>query len=168
MPHHASQFPKGIKASDMCLIMPDLRAHREGAVGQGKKSNTWCKPARRSVWSNSRMVQIRNHSSKARSSAGEEEFVITLVAADKRCRSWREKLDLVHGLLAGENALLTTGQLVDTAIYLRFLGTGEIPCAEDGRHFRPGHHARIALDIYKRLAAKSDPQIAWLVRRILP
>jgi len=26
---------------------------------------------------------------------------------------------------------------VDVAVYLRFLGTGEITCAEDGRHFRP-------------------------------
>ena len=39
---------------------------------------------------------------------------------------------------------LTTDQLIDIAIYLRFLGTGEIACGEDGRHFRPAHHARIA------------------------
>ena len=78
------------------------------------------------------MIQFDNYGSEARSSAGEEEFVLTLVAADKRCLSWREKLDLVLGLLAGENAPLTTERLVDVAIYLRFLGTGEIRCAEDG------------------------------------
>src|SRR2546428_6534343 len=126
--------------------------HRDGAVRQGKKSNASRKSAPRSMWSNRHMIQIGNHGSEARSSAGQEELVDTLVAADKRSRSWREKLDMVLGLLAGENAALTTEQLVDVAIYLRFLGTGQISCAEDGRHFRPAHHARIALRIQERLA----------------
>src|SRR5205823_13565944 len=120
------------------------------------------------VWSDRRMIQIDKHGSEAPFSAGEEEFVLTLVAGDKRCRSWREKLDLVLGLLAGENAPLTTEQLVDIAIYLRFLGTGEIPCAEDGRHFRPAHHARIALRIQERLARLSTPDNACIARRLYP
>ena len=41
------------------------------------------------------MIQIDSHGSEAQFSAGEEEFVLTLVTGDKRCRSWREKLDLV-------------------------------------------------------------------------
>ena len=114
------------------------------------------------------MIQIDKHGSEAPFSAGEEEFVLTLVAGDKRCRSWREKLDLVLGLLAGEDAPLTTEQLVDIAIYLRFLSTGEISCAEDGRHFRPAHHARIALRIQERLARLSTPDNACIARRIYP
>jgi len=114
------------------------------------------------------MIQIDSHGSEAQFSAGEEEFVLTLVTGDKRCRSWREKLDLVLGLLAGADAPLTTEQLVDIAIYLRFLSTGEISCAEDGRHFRPAHHARIALRIQERLARLSTPDNACIARRIYP
>src|SRR5438876_11065191 len=114
------------------------------------------------------MIHIGNHGSASRSSAGMDEFVITLVAADKRDRSWREKLDLVLGFLAAENAPLTTEQLVDIAIYLRFLGTGEIPCAEDGRHVRPAHHARIALRIQERLAGLTTPDNACIARKIYP
>src|SRR5438876_4614339 len=120
------------------------------------------------AWSDRRMIQIDKHGSEAPFSAGEEEFVLTLVAGDKRCRSWREKLDLVLGLLAGEDAPLTTEQLVDIAIYLRFLSTAEISCAEDGRHFRPAHHARIALRIQERLARLSTPDNACIARRIYP
>ena len=95
-------------------------------------------------------------------------FVSTLVAANNRCRSWREKLDFVRGLLVQETAPLTTEQLVDVAIYLRFLSTGEIPCAEDGRHFRPVHHSRIALQIQERLAKLTTPENACIVRKIYP
>src|SRR3989442_5970966 len=114
------------------------------------------------------MIQIDNHGSETRFSAGEEEFVLKLVAGDKRCRSWREKVDLVLGLLAREDAPLTTEQLADIAIYLRFLGTGQIRCAEDGRHFRPAHHARIALQLHERLAKLSTPDNAYIVRKIYP
>ena len=107
------------------------------------------------------MNQIGNRASETRSSVGQEDFGIALVAADKRSRSWREKLDLVLGLLAEEHAPLTTEQLVDLVIYLRFLGTGKIPCAEDGRHFRPSHHARIALRIQERLAKLTTPDNAF-------
>jgi phosphoglucan,water dikinase len=95
-------------------------------------------------------------------------FTEALLAADKRARSWREKLDSLRVLLSRDNGPLTTEQLVDTAIYLRFLSTGQIQCLEDGRHFRPGHHARIALDISTRLAVTPDPQLDWLLRKILP
>src|SRR5438874_2696005 len=114
------------------------------------------------------MIQIVNHGSEAWSSAGEDDFFLILVAGDKRGRSWREKLDLVLGLLAGENAPLTTEQLVAIAIYLRLVRTGEVPCAEDGRHFRPVHHARIALRIQERLAKLTTPANACIARKIYP
>lgn len=96
-------------------------------------------------------------------------FAAALIAADKRSRSWREKLDSLRVLLSKEKAPFGTAQLVDTAIYLRFLGAGQIKCSEDGRHFRPGHHAHIALDIYKSLTSSaSGPETTWLIRKILP
>ncbi|HXP63821.1 MAG TPA: PEP/pyruvate-binding domain-containing protein [Dongiaceae bacterium] len=97
-----------------------------------------------------------------------EEFTEALVAGDRRCRSWREKLDWVRDRLAQEARPLTLEELVDVAVYLRFLGTGEIPCAEDGRHFRPAHHARIALEIQERLARLGSPAEVFIARKIYP
>ena len=114
------------------------------------------------------MIQISTHGSEVRSSESEDEFVLSLVAANQRCRSWREKLDWVLGLFAGENDPLTTGRLVDIAVYLRFLGTGAIQCVEDGRHFRPAHHARIALKIQEQLARLTAPDKACIARKIYP
>ncbi len=99
---------------------------------------------------------------------GEPDFVGELAAADRRCRSWREKLDWVRERLARKPAPLSKEQLVDVAIYLRFLGTGQVRCAEDGRHFRPAHHARIALDIQRRLARLPTAEQALIARKIHP
>src|SRR5215470_8100482 len=88
--------------------------------------------------------------------------------ADKKARSWREKLDAVRELLVQQKGPISREQLVDMAIYLRFLSTGQIACVEDGRHFRPGHHAGIALDIQKRLRQDSSPENRFLLRKILP
>jgi phosphoglucan,water dikinase len=99
----------------------------------------------------------------------ETDFVAALVAADKRFRSWREKLQAVYGLLVPDSPTpLTDDQLVYIAIYLRFLSSGEIPCEEDGRHFRPGHHARLAQQIQERLAQIASTANAWILRRIYP
>ena len=97
-----------------------------------------------------------------------DEFARKIVEGDQRCRSWREKLDLILELLADNTGSLTQEQLVDIAVYLRFFGTGEIPCVEDGRHFRPGHHARIALQIRERLAKLASPDTAFILRKIYP
>ena len=98
----------------------------------------------------------------------ETDLIAELVEANQRCRSWREKLEAVRCLIAREAPPLASPQLVDVAIYLRFLGTGEIPCAEDGRHFRPVHHARIGRQIRERLARLTTPETGGIVRRIWP
>ncbi|HWW00828.1 MAG TPA: PEP/pyruvate-binding domain-containing protein [Candidatus Acidoferrum sp.] len=101
-------------------------------------------------------------------SASGGDLVAELVAGDRQNRSWREKLDFVRRILAREEPALTADDLIDIAIYLRFLGTGEIPSNEDGRHFRPGHHARIAAQIQERLARLTTPDNAFIVRKIYP
>ena len=95
-------------------------------------------------------------------------FTKGLVNADQNARSWREKLDGIRGLLVQQKEPFKKDQLVDLAIYLRFLSTGQIACIEDGRHFRPGHHAGIALDIQKRLREDLSPEGLFLLRKILP
>lgn len=75
---------------------------------------------------------------------------------------------MVQELLGEGTTPLGQEQLVDIAIYLRFLGAGEIRCAEDGRHFRPGHHANISLRIQERLAKLDTPENSFLLRKIQP
>ncbi len=108
----------------------------------------------------------RSHETPLRSEV--DDFQGKLVAADQQRRSWREKLDFVQGLFTDDATPLTSEQLVDIAIYLRFLGTGEIVCVEDGRHFRPAHHARMALEIQRRLAELTTPDTAFIARKIYP
>jgi phosphoglucan,water dikinase len=98
------------------------------------------------------------------------DFERELIDGNRRCRSWREKLDFVHELLARETAaaVLTSEKLVSIAVFLRYLGVGEIPCAEDGRHFRPSHHARIALQIRNLLSGGFGAEYKFIVRQILP
>ena len=98
----------------------------------------------------------------------EQDFAQELAEGNARWRSWREKLDFARGLLVRDKPVLTPDLLADLAIYLRFLGTGEIACVEDGRHFRPAHHARIASQIQERLASLTTPQNVFIVRKILP
>ena len=107
-------------------------------------------------------------SSSAPATAMPGDFAPQLIEANARCRSWREKLDFVRELLAAQTEPLTIAQLVDIAIYLRFLGAGQIQCVEDGRHFRPAHHARIALQIQERLAKVSSPDATFIARKIYP
>jgi len=138
---------------------PSTTLHPVPPDGQGAKADGRArKSARRSA----------PGPSSAGTLAANDGFAAALIAADKRSHSWREKLDSLRALLAQGNAPLTTEQLVDTAIYLRFLSTGQIQCVEDGRHFRPGHHASIALEIFQRLTSTASPETACLVRKILP
>ena len=102
------------------------------------------------------------------SAVSETDLVAELVEGDRTRQSWREKLDFIRDLLARDNPPITSDQLVDVAIYLRFLGTGEIPCSEDGRHFRPAQHARLAAQIQDRLAKLTTSDNRFIVRQIYP
>lgn len=95
-------------------------------------------------------------------------FVKALVAMNKKRSSWREKLDGVSTILADEAFVPSTENLIYLAIYLRFLGTGEISTTEDGRHYRPSHHARLAQQITEKLTALTTPDNAFIIRKIYP
>ncbi|MEJ2690371.1 MAG: PEP/pyruvate-binding domain-containing protein, partial [Deltaproteobacteria bacterium] len=99
---------------------------------------------------------------------GEAQFFSALVKMDRKRRSWREKLEGTLTLLADETFSPTSGNLTYLAIYLRFLGIGELNAVEDGRHYRPSHHARMAQQIVERLAAIATTQNAFIMRKIFP
>jgi phosphoglucan,water dikinase len=93
-------------------------------------------------------------------------FFSSLIAGDKRSRSWREKLDAVRDLILSKDSRLDEEELAYIAIYLRYLSAGQIACVEDGRHFRPGHHARISQEIQQRLSEVATPANAHIIRKI--
>ena len=95
-------------------------------------------------------------------------FVRELAAENQRRRSWREKLELVGRLLAREQPPITGGQLGILAVYLKFLGAGQIACTEDGRHFRPAHHAKLAAEIHNQLTKLQTAENEFVLRKIYP
>jgi phosphoglucan,water dikinase len=98
----------------------------------------------------------------------DDAFVDALVQGNLRGRSWREKLEFIRDLLANAGSEPTTGELIYLAVYLRFLGTGEIACVEDGRHFRPSHAARASSAIQDRLEGITGPDKTFVLRKIYP
>lgn len=98
----------------------------------------------------------------------ENPFARELVEFTRRNRSWRRRLQFVHELLLAEGFAEELENLALLAVYLRFIGTGELPCAEDGGHYRPSHHARAAQDIDALLERIADTDNRWLLRRIYP
>ncbi|MFA5353346.1 MAG: TIM barrel protein, partial [Thermodesulfovibrionales bacterium] len=92
-------------------------------------------------------------------------FLDTLVEADRRNLSWREKLLWVRDALAEG---IDAERLVAVALYLRFIGLGQIPCQEDGHHYRPGHNARAAEEIEELLSHATDPDLGLIIRKIHP
>jgi phosphoglucan, water dikinase len=96
------------------------------------------------------------------------DFASVIAAADRERRSWREKLDWVHGLFSADAPGLSPDHLVYLAIYLRFLGTGRVKVSENGSHYRPSHHARMARDIFGNLIRLTTPENFFIVRTIYP
>lgn len=98
----------------------------------------------------------------------EDEFTRAVVQANAQHRSWRERLGWVHTTLTQDDFHPRPEHLATLAVYLRFLGTGELACTEDGRHFRPNHHASAAADIESALEAVKTADNAWILRKIYP
>jgi phosphoglucan,water dikinase len=99
--------------------------------------------------------------------ADEGIFAARLAKGNAQQRSWREKLEFVRSLV-GEPQKLSIEDLVYLAVYLRFLGTGEVPSVEDGRHYRPSHAAMASIEIQDQLAKITDPAKEFVLRKILP
>jgi phosphoglucan,water dikinase len=77
---------------------------------------------------------------------------VQIVEGDKSASNWWRKLDVVRDLLSGEVAKkerLKT--LVNAAVYLKWINTGQIVCYEDGQHYRPNKHAEISRRIFVEL-----------------
>jgi phosphoglucan,water dikinase len=101
-------------------------------------------------------------------STSEEGLLNQFAQANTQYRSWRQRLTWIRDLLEERGAELEIDLLAYLAIYLRFIGTGVVPCDEDGKHYRPSRHATIAKDIFSLLMKATKPENAFVIRKIYP
>ncbi|XP_019428059.1 PREDICTED: phosphoglucan, water dikinase, chloroplastic [Lupinus angustifolius] len=106
--------------------------------------------------------------------SGLQGLPLQLVQADQHARNWWRKLDVVRDIievgLQGEDRLEA---LIYSAIYLKWINTGQIACFEDGGHHRPNRHAEISRLIFRELerhTSRKDisPQEVLVIRKIHP
>ncbi|XP_077226596.1 chloroplastidic phosphoglucan, water dikinase (ATGWD3) [Tasmannia lanceolata] len=105
---------------------------------------------------------------------GLEGLALKLVEGDRNARNWWRKLEVIRELLEGnlEKADRLEG-LIYSAIYLKWINTGQIPCFEDGGHHRPNRHAEISRLIFRELerisyGKNASPQDILVIRKIHP
>jgi phosphoglucan,water dikinase len=151
----------------------------EGLIRRLKKRNfsgsvifeQWPEPKSLLLDARERLIQIiaKEDAPKERpvGPAPHDGTVERFAEANKQFGSWRKRLEWVGKLLEGpEKADLEL--LVYLAVYLRFLGTGEIVSSEEGGHHRPSHHARLSEQIYRRLAGIENEENTLVIRKIYP
>ncbi|KAG0556349.1 hypothetical protein KC19_11G046700 [Ceratodon purpureus] len=93
---------------------------------------------------------------------------LQIVEGDKKASNWWRKLDAVRELLSSEVAKkerLKT--LVNAAVYLKWINTGQIICYEDGQHYRPNKHAEISRRIFVDLERISGERGIGLKERLV-
>ncbi|CAH9136523.1 unnamed protein product [Cuscuta epithymum] len=99
---------------------------------------------------------------------------LKLVEEDKNSRNWWRKLEVVRDLIAGNvESAYRLEALTYSAIYLKWINTGQIPCFEDGGHHRPNRHAEISRNIFReleRILGRPDASLQEIlvIRKIQP
>ncbi|XP_011074900.1 phosphoglucan, water dikinase, chloroplastic [Sesamum indicum] len=106
--------------------------------------------------------------------SGLEGIALKLVEGDRSARNWWRKLEVVRELVVEniENAKRLEA-LTYSAIYLKWINTGQIPCFEDGGHHRPNRHAEISRLIFReleRISSRKDTSLQEIlvIRKIHP
>lgn len=97
-------------------------------------------------------VQDRKQRSGKWDTSGLDGPALQIVEGDKSASNWWRKLDVVRELLSTEVAKTERLKtLVNAAVYLKWINTGQIVCYEDGQHYRPNKHAEISRRIFVEL-----------------
>ncbi|XP_047980854.1 phosphoglucan, water dikinase, chloroplastic [Salvia hispanica] len=106
--------------------------------------------------------------------SGLEGISLKLVEGDRSGRNWWRKLEVVRELVAENiDSEKRLEALTYSAIYLKWINTGQIPCFEDGGHHRPNRHAEISRLIFRdleRISSRKDTSLQELlvIRKIHP
>ncbi|XP_052189149.1 phosphoglucan, water dikinase, chloroplastic isoform X2 [Diospyros lotus] len=106
--------------------------------------------------------------------SGLEGRALELVEGDRNARNWWRKLEVVRELVVGSvESQQRLEALLYSAIYLKWINTGQIPCFEGGGHHRPNRHAEISRVIFReleRIAYRKDTSFEEVIvtRKIHP
>ncbi|KAF0889128.1 hypothetical protein E2562_022141 [Oryza meyeriana var. granulata] len=109
-------------------------------------------------WQGSETVFMRSNEHRNKETdrmwdtTGLDGIALKLVEGDKASRNWWRKLEVVRGMLSescDDQSRLEA--LIYSAIYLKWIYTGQIACFEDGGHHRPNKHAEISRQIFREL-----------------
>lgn len=84
---------------------------------------------------------------------GLQGVALALVNGDKESSSWLKKLGLQKRLLVDEPPACRprVPELAHLYVYATWINTGALPCVESGSHYRPNHHANLALAMFRSL-----------------
>ncbi len=79
--------------------------------------------------------------------------VFSLVKGDEKAANWLGKLGVAQQLLVDSAPRMRpeTDALAAGLVYLSWVNSGAVACAEGGGHHRPNHHARTAMQIFRSL-----------------
>lgn len=106
--------------------------------------------------------------------SGLEGLALKIVEGDQNARNWWRKLEVVRELVVGSlEGMQRLEALLYSAIYLKWINTGQIPCFEDGGHHRPNRHAEISRLIFReleRISCRKDTSLQEMlvIRKIHP
>ena len=118
-------------------------------------------------WQGASMKDRRERSGKW-DTTGLDGPALQIVEGDKSASNWWRKLDVVRDLLCGEVAKKDRLKaLVNAAIYLKWINTGQIVCFEDGQHYRPNKHAEISRRIFVELERVTGEKNVGLKERLV-
>ncbi|KAJ0988966.1 hypothetical protein J5N97_007322 [Dioscorea zingiberensis] len=93
---------------------------------------------------------------------GLDAVALKLVEGDRGARNWLQKLERVSELLmANQEEGNRLDALIYSAIYLKWINTGQIPCFEGGGHRRPNRHAEISRLIFRELERITNGKNTW-------
>ena len=91
--------------------------------------------------------------------------IAKLEAENPKARTWKQKLELVSTILQAPD--LESIDMAAIGGYLQLINNGQIKCDEDGTHYRPNHHANLALSMYTLLIGKINKENGFLIKTIL-
>jgi len=168
-----------VLADDACLAMSGDEADggSVGAGGVNPHGSFWASEGR---WSGGevRIMSANEHPHEVDGRwdvAGLSGPALALVEGDRENKNWKSKVELVAGLVRNleenDNIAEINETLALCSIYLQWVSTGTIRCAEDGGHHRPNHLALASRDVFvsgERRLLNPPVDDVGLVRRMQP
>jgi len=159
---------------------PKQTVHPEGGDQASGSGSTADERLQHNQWQGAdvEFMQSNNHKRERNGvwdTTGLEGAALHIVSSDQKAASWLGKIEAVKKLLVDQapEQKPELDALAVAYVYLQWIGTGAIQCAEGGGHYRPNRHAELSRIIFTSLERViGDPAAAGtralLARRMHP